>query len=185
MKEETVIEYAQMAKRVIKSPDEIMKTLSPTKIQVDHMVHGLVSESYEIQEALRNKDLENLIEELGDLELYLEGLFSLFGLNKSMIFIQELAPLDPTIGLFSTIVDLQDSAKKYLFYNELLRFEEIKNQVIKLESYMIKFMNFFEIPREEVLLGNMNKLEKGDNPRYKDGYSDDDARIRKDKEVTS
>lgn len=73
--------YAHMVDCLVKPGNEILESLTPNKVNVLHMAVGVVGEAGELSEAIKkyvvyNKplDRENLIEELGDLEFYLEGL---------------------------------------------------------------------------------------------------------------
>lgn len=77
----TQINHNEMVTALVKSGDAIISSLTPEKAHVLHMAIGISGESGELLDAIKkhviyNKpiDRENVIEELGDLEFYMEGL---------------------------------------------------------------------------------------------------------------
>lgn len=73
--------YSQFVTKLIKDPEEIKESLTPQKINLLHMVLGISGEAGEILDSIKkyviyNKpiDLINIIEELGDLLFYIEGI---------------------------------------------------------------------------------------------------------------
>lgn len=75
------IDYADMVKSLAKPGDAIIQTLTPETAHQIHMAIGVSGEAGELLDAVKkaaiyNKpiDRENVIEELGDLEFYMEGL---------------------------------------------------------------------------------------------------------------
>lgn len=80
------------------------------------------------------------------------------------------------------LAELFDGIKKHIFYNKPLTPEMRANLVEELGDarfYMKGIMQAFDITEEEVLEGNINKLDK---LRYPNGYSDEAAQARADKE---
>jgi NTP pyrophosphatase (non-canonical NTP hydrolase) len=84
------VEYSDMVRRLKKDPSLIEK--SDYISDIHHMKDGLVGEVGELVDCLKKhlvygKDLdyENLIEELGDIEFYLEGIRQIFGLDRKTI----------------------------------------------------------------------------------------------------
>lgn len=77
---------------LLKKPGEaILDTLTPEKCDLWHMATGIVGEAGELTDAIKkavayNKELdrENVIEELGDLEFYLEGLRQILGISRTL-----------------------------------------------------------------------------------------------------
>lgn len=74
-------EYSDMVRVLAKNGDAIVEDLSGSKAHLLHMVVGIAGESGELLDAIKkyviyNKELdrENVIEELGDLEFYMQGL---------------------------------------------------------------------------------------------------------------
>lgn len=75
-----MITHAEMVKRLVKSGQQIIDELTPQKAHLWHMSSCIPSEGGELFDACKryiiyNKELdrENVIEELGDLEFYMEG----------------------------------------------------------------------------------------------------------------
>lgn len=74
-------EHADMVYRLSKDGDAILENLSPTECHMLHMLIGLTGEVGELVDAIKKNiiygkelDRDNLVEELGDIEFYLEGL---------------------------------------------------------------------------------------------------------------
>jgi len=74
-------EHADMVYRLAKDGDAILESLSPEDAHLLHMLMGLAGEVGELVDAIKKaiiygKDLDraNTVEELGDIEFYLEGL---------------------------------------------------------------------------------------------------------------
>lgn len=81
--------YEMFVESLIKSGEEILKETTPHKACLIHMTMGIAGEAGELLDAIKkhtmyNKplDFENVIEELGDLEFYLEGLRQELGLTR-------------------------------------------------------------------------------------------------------
>lgn len=73
--------YPRMVKNLVKSGDSILASLTPEKCHLDHMAQGVAYEAGELGDAIKKHimyskplDRENVIEELGDMEFYMEGL---------------------------------------------------------------------------------------------------------------
>ena len=73
--------YATMVATLVKPGSDIIESLTPAKANTLHMAVGVAGEAGELLDAIKkhvvyNKpiDRENIVEELGDLEFYMEGL---------------------------------------------------------------------------------------------------------------
>ena len=73
--------HEEMVTYLAKPGEDILKTLTPRKCHLWHMMTGIEGEAGELTDAIKKHvvygkelDLENVIEELGDLEFYLQGL---------------------------------------------------------------------------------------------------------------
>jgi len=84
-----MISHAEMVSMLAKSGTDILQELSPSKVDLWHMGTGASGEAGELLDAIKkvaiyNKavDLENVVEELGDLEFYLEGIRQNLGLTR-------------------------------------------------------------------------------------------------------
>ncbi len=81
MNETIITDHSNLVAERVKNPEEIQESLSPLKVDLIHAVLGISGEAGELLDAIKkhsiyNKDLdiENVIEELGDLEFYMEQL---------------------------------------------------------------------------------------------------------------
>ena len=77
----TQVTYAGMVQALAKPGKAIIETMTPQQAHLLHMAVGVAGEAGELLDAIKkhviyNKpiDLGNAIEELGDLEFYMEGL---------------------------------------------------------------------------------------------------------------
>lgn len=75
------IEYYEMVKNLAKGGDDILKGMIPLEAHLLHMVLGIAGETGELVDAIKKGviygkplDIPNIIEELGDIEFYMQGL---------------------------------------------------------------------------------------------------------------
>lgn len=94
------IDYADMVAKLAKPGYAIQDSLSPQKCHMIHMAVGISGEAGELLDAIKkaviyNKplDIENVIEELGDLEFYLEGLRQGLGITREEILANNIRKL--------------------------------------------------------------------------------------------
>ena len=87
--------------RLIKPGQDIIDSMSPRKANILHMAVGIAGEAGELLDAIKkgvmyNKpfDEENILEELGDLEFYMEGLRQAFGITRSEVIEHNVAKLN-------------------------------------------------------------------------------------------
>lgn len=83
------MKHSEMVSALKKSPIEIVYEMTGDKADLIHMVMGISGEAGELLDAVKkhamyNKplDFENVIEELGDLEFYMEGLRQCLGITR-------------------------------------------------------------------------------------------------------
>lgn len=81
--------HAEMVADLSKPGQDIIDSLTPEKAHALHMAVGVAGEAGELLDAIKkhviyNKpiDRENVVEELGDLEFYMEGLRSKLGITR-------------------------------------------------------------------------------------------------------
>jgi NTP pyrophosphatase (non-canonical NTP hydrolase) len=81
--------FATMVAALIKSGQDILDSLTPSKCHSLHMGFGIAGEAGELVDAIKkyiiyNKpvDRENVVEEFGDLEFYMEGLRVELGITR-------------------------------------------------------------------------------------------------------
>ena len=83
------IQHKKMVAGLAKPGTTILKELTPSGAHLLHMCMGISGEAGELVDAIKKSifyckelDYENVIEELGDLEFYLEGLRQGLGLTR-------------------------------------------------------------------------------------------------------
>lgn len=81
--------FANMVRELAKPGQEIIFSLTPARAHLLHMAVGVSGEAGELLDSVKkyviyNKqlDLVNLIEELGDIEFYLEGIRQVTGITR-------------------------------------------------------------------------------------------------------
>lgn len=192
----TPTEYTRMVRDLAKPGQAVIDGLTPFTAHLLHMAVGVVGEVGEKLEAILNNDPENLREECGDLEFYLEGLaFSLYDgqtLHKPVPeftdqqvddYLKTLPTDEHTEKLHIVACRLLDYAKKASVYAKELDLFNTALQVASLRCLMDVFYFQNGSWRGEFLDHNMTKLLKGDKARYKSGaYSDQQAQVRTDKQ---
>lgn len=94
------IKHADMVKRLAKPGDVIKSELTVLDCHLLHMSMGLTGEVGELVDAIKKSlfyrkelDLENVIEELGDIEFYLEGLRESLNISRQQTIDANIAKL--------------------------------------------------------------------------------------------
>ena len=89
MNKPPVITHPDLVRSLCKPGWEIHDSLTPTQCHVLHMLIGLQGELGEIVDVIKKQiiygqplDRENLIEELGDIEFFLEGLRQAYDIHR-------------------------------------------------------------------------------------------------------
>ena len=92
--------HANMVGHLAKSPSQIHQEMTPSSAGLIHMVMGISGETGELLDAVKKhviyqKDLDydNLIEELGDIEFYLEGFRQLLDITREETLTANIAKL--------------------------------------------------------------------------------------------
>ena len=83
---------------------------------------------------------------------------------------------------------LLDQAKKSVMYRKPLDEEREKQwkQLLADDCWVIEQVAMLiGVSEEQLRRANIEKLDTGENARYKEGYSDEAAQARADKEVTA
>lgn len=99
------ITYAQMVEKLIKKPQQLHDEITPEKLALIHSTLGVAGEAGEIVDAIKKHaiynqplPLENLIEELGDMEFYLEDLRRRLGITREQCLITNMQKLAKRYG---------------------------------------------------------------------------------------
>lgn len=176
-----VVPYDQMIRNLFKTMD------SPATTRI----HAAVGISGEAAELIIASSIENIVEELGDIEFYVEAYYQAIGGRRSKLA-DELAleVNDPcghqvlgtvTIAISSTAGRLLDLTKKSWVYEK--PFDDnaeraIRYELLRLEVMMGQVREMIGVRQVDVLGANQGKLGK----RYPDGvYTDKAAQERVDK----
>lgn len=84
--------YCAFVHNLIKPGEDIIKSLTPEKANLLHMAVGVAGEAGELLDAVKKHvvyekeiDLENVIEELGDLEFYMQGIRTQLGIQRELV----------------------------------------------------------------------------------------------------
>ena len=92
--------HADMVRQLAKPGHEILKSLTPGGCHLIHMVMGITGEAGELDDAVKKVviymkpiDRENVVEELGDLEFYMEGLRQELGITREETLEHNVAKL--------------------------------------------------------------------------------------------
>ena len=98
MKEES---YANFVEGKLKIGQDILAQMTPSKANLLHIGLGIVGEAGELADAIKKHcaygndlDVENVLEELGDLEFYMQALRNAIMVNRDSIIFQNVNKLN-------------------------------------------------------------------------------------------
>lgn len=81
--------HSQLVAALCKSGEQILQESTPLSLHILHMAVGISGEAGELLDAIKKvsiyskpPDIENIIEELGDLEFFMEGLRQAFRVTR-------------------------------------------------------------------------------------------------------
>lgn len=84
--------YSTMVRKLAKPGEVIVEEITPVDAHMIHMAIGISSEAGELLDAIKKAviyrkkvDVDNVIEELGDLEFYMEGLRQSFSITREQV----------------------------------------------------------------------------------------------------
>jgi NTP pyrophosphatase (non-canonical NTP hydrolase) len=187
------IKHPQLVARLVKDGQAIIDSLTPDKAHAAHMVCGVSGEVGELLDAILKAtmegqvlDHENVVEELGDLEFYLEATRVILGVQREVACWpptpENLA--DPLTYHAAKIAihgsEMLDATKKQVVYVTPLDREVALAAMGQVEKHMDALRALLNITRQQCLDANIAKLRK----RYEGFiYSDQQAQERADKNV--
>src|SRR5438045_1559447 len=94
------ITHPELVKALVKPGKRILFEMSPSDANLTHMAIGVSGEAGELLDAIKKKtiyqkelDRENVIEELGDLEFYMEGLRQELGITRDECLAHNISKL--------------------------------------------------------------------------------------------
>lgn len=186
------ITHPQLVAALVKPPLDIMTTLSQFSTDLWHGATGVAGEAGELLEMISGGiiDIENLVEELGDLEFYMEQIrqrTSIERIPEADHFADSFefdAAQNGTVLLMLTVdlvveaTKVLDYIKKCAIYNKELDRDNLSTALSAMDAVMAKMRKVAGVQRETVLMENIRKLSK----RYASlNYSDKAAQERADK----
>lgn len=192
------ISHPDMVATLAKSGELIAAELTPENAHLLHMTIGIVGEAGELLDAFdqafsfgKDLDNENIVEELGDCEFYIEGFRQGLGVTRDEVlaagFHQEVDQIfgnQPLIAPIATLkytvqtTNLLDLVKKVVVYQKDVPTEDIVAILSKMEILLMVIRDQCGFQYGECLDHNINKLGK----RYEGfKYSDNAAQVRADK----
>lgn len=202
-------DYADMVGKLAKPGEDIVSGLDAEKAHLLHMAVGLSSEVGELMEIRmlaaygKEVDTDHLVEEIGDVMFYLQGLCAGCGCSKGVASVVSIAEdcgkeflEEPEWEHTRLVCELTVSSgkilnfvKKSAVYGRKLDFglkESILTETGRAVTYVWDILHLEGICMDKVLEENMLKLMLGEKARYKAGsYSDAQALGRSDKEGSS
>ena len=94
-------DYSEIVDALSKPGKQIMAELSPKKAHCMHMAVGVSGEAGELSDAIKKwvfygkpLDVENVIEELGDIEFYTQGLRNALGITRGQVITANIKKLN-------------------------------------------------------------------------------------------
>lgn len=179
--------FRSMVRALAKPGRELIKNWDASDAHLIHMIVGLMGETLELQ--MLDSE-ENLLEELGDIEFYFEGIkVLLYPINNNYDLSKNEAVnlAHDQIGFYITkeVEDLCNLIKKITIYKKpygLDMKDKIIDAITQLDQKLANVYYSVGLTRQYVLCSNMEKLMTGNNARYAAGtYSDEQANARADK----
>lgn len=178
--------HKDMVAKLKKPGDAILRGMSFRQADLLHMAIGLSGEVAELLSCffageIKGKiDRENLVEELGDIEFYLEGIRSIVGLKRAQLD-EPLFVGSPVTALIAFAGDVLDQVKKFVIYQKDLDTAALRELLAFIEGYLDVVRVEHKLTRDETLTANMDKLGKR-YPNFE--YTDRRAHERADKQET-
>ena len=84
--------YQEFVFKLKKPKEDILEEVTADKLDLIHMAMGIAGEAGELMDAVKKHtmynqplDMGNVVEELGDLEFFIEGIRQALGITKEMV----------------------------------------------------------------------------------------------------
>lgn len=183
------VDYATFVAGLKKPGDAILTSLDADKCDAWHMASCIPGEAGELMDCLAvhltggTIDRDNLIEELGDLEFYMEGLRGRVGINRAASLSGAGLSTTSTAALLYALPGLAaevfDVSKRWIVYGKDLDKSALALAIGRLDVALQSIGGYFGLRRDDWLAANVGKLGK----RYQTlTYSDQEAQDRADKQ---
>lgn len=112
-------EHEDLVTRLRKDPEVIAREFNATKADLLHAAVGICGEAGEILDPIkafviynRPLDVPNLIEEVGDLEFYMEQLRQVLDITRDEVLEANIEKLEIRYGVNRTYTDEQSNSRK-------------------------------------------------------------------------
>lgn len=181
------VPYDQFVASLAKPGQAIVDSMTAEKAHMLHMAVGIAGEAGELLSAIVDNahfgtelDRTNMIEELGDVEFYAEGLIQATGVTPAIFKAPVRLTRREVHGAILSVIaaDLLDLVKKHVIYDKPLDKAAVCAKLVGLVHEMTCLRTTISVTREEVIAANKEKLGK----RYSSGsYTDKQAQERADK----
>lgn len=186
------VTHPVMVKALAKPGETIAKELTAVTADLWHAATGVAGETSEILEAAAAVskdsplDRENMIEELGDMEFYIEQARQNIGLSRADTM-PGFVKTGASVMVAAVVLAIAggkflDLVKKAVVYQKAIEKSAFAKALAEVEAGMESLRMAANISYEQTIAGNIYKLAEGPNARYKDGYSDQAAQDRADKQ---
>lgn len=186
--------FEKMVADLIKPADVLLGGLQPKGMALIHSGLGIAGELGELSPTLKrlihdggdDETRENLLEESGDFLFYVIDLRRIFDFNLRPSLVG--LTLSPEYDPVEAVGRIVDTVKRIAIYNtaeEKLNLGRVELDLADLELWLDHEMNCAGVGGiEEAMTAVLWKLREGPNARYPDGYSDEAAQARRDKQPT-
>jgi hypothetical protein len=184
------ITHPELVAALVKPGNDILAGLTASTTDLWHAATGIAGEGTEICLALLNfafegtLDSENLLEELGDMEFYMQQLRENLGITREDVeqtegeFLFSAQPVEMAGIVAVAAGDVLDFIKKIVIYQKPIDREALLVTLVKLEGPLMAIRHMAGFTLEQVLEANIAKL----SVRYAGRtYSDEAAQARADK----
>lgn len=174
-------EYKEQVKRTL--PDMGSFNDNPIILNSIHMVLGMFSEVYELEEGIRNGDEINVAEELTDIAWYICNYCNVRGIEPVVSLIANVDEVDADRliankeRMVEAMSELQDYDKKEFAYTKLETLEIAKKRHILVNTIINNLDSCYTnagIDCEKAMQNNIDKLRK----RFPNKFNNEDANNR-------
>ena len=153
-------------------------SLGNDKLDLSHMILGMVSELEELDESLVTKDIVNTGEEVADIYWYLMNYISFreldIKLEQSNYNNYRLDSNTLVHGLSITISKLSDLTKKYIAYSKYISSNKEVELILKIDKYLQAILLRKGLDLGNVLQNNIDKLKI----RFPEKFNENEANNR-------
>lgn len=187
--------FALMVAELIKSPEEIRSGLSLQAVALIHSALGIAGEIGELQDPLvryrflapdnvGNETRDNFLEEAGDFMFYVIDLRRVFMFDERPDLSHHRMP--PSFNPVEAVGDVVDAVKRIAIYNKAYTFDDLEPvclRLLELELWLTHELDSAGLSMDMAMQTVLWKLREGPNARYPQGYSDQAAQDRADKQA--